>query len=84
MFIPLNEGKALHDQNKPFNFCLVGFQKIAEGEKVVKPLAPYSRDSQKIVHELFIDYFTRKVKQGLHYFKLLSRTIAQYMKGGVV
>ena len=49
-FKSLNEGKAWRNQIKPFNFCLVGFQTVAENGKAVKPLAPYSKNSQKIVH----------------------------------
>jgi len=45
----------------------------------IKPLAPFSKDPQKIVHEPFIDYQTGEVKEGSHYFKPLSRTILQYV-----
>ena len=41
--------------------------------------APYSKDSQSIVYEPFIDYETSEIKQGLRYFKPLSKTILQYI-----
>lgn len=63
---------------KPFNFFLVGFQTIEENNKTVKPLAPFTKDYQRIVYEAFLDYETGETKKGLHYFKSLSRTIMQY------
>ena len=50
-----------------------------DGKKPVKPLSPYSKDPQSIVNEPFIDYETGQIKQGLHYFKPLSKTILQYL-----
>ena len=77
-FKKLNEGKPWKEQIKPFNFFCVGFQAIKENGKAVKPLAPFTKDSQKIVHEPFIDYETGEIKKGSKYFKPLSRTISQY------
>jgi hypothetical protein len=79
-FDTINKSKDWKDQIKPFNFYLVGFQVAEEDGKVVKPLAPYSSDPQKIVYEQFIDYETGEVKEGSHYFKPLSRTIMQYVE----
>jgi hypothetical protein len=79
-FKKLNEGKLWKEQIKPFNFFLVGFQVIEENDKAVKPLAPFTKDYQKIVYELFIDYETGEVKEGAQYFKPLSRTILQYVE----
>ena len=76
--LPVNKGKSWKDQIKPFNFFYVGFQMIRNKKKSVKPLSPYSKDSQAIVHEPFIDYETGKTKQGLPHFKPLSKTILQY------
>jgi len=45
----------------------------------VKPLSPYTKDPQSIVHEQFIDYETGTIKHGLEYFKPLSKTILQYV-----
>ena len=78
-FKTINQGKAWNEQIKPFNFFNVGFQTIEEDGKAVKPLAPFSKDPQKIVHEPFIDYQTGEVKEGSQYFKPLSRTILQYI-----
>ncbi|WP_269851490.1 hypothetical protein [Methanosarcina horonobensis] len=79
-FKKLNKGKPWKEQIKPFNFCLVGTHAFEENGKVVKPLAPFTKNSQKIVHEPFIDYETGKIKQGSQYFKALSRTILQYIE----
>ncbi|NPE31269.1 hypothetical protein HNV12_25600 [Methanococcoides sp. SA1] len=78
-FDTINKGKDWKDMIKPFNFYHVGFQVAEEDGKVVKPLAPYSNDPQSIVYESFIDYGTGEIKQGLYYFKPLSRTILQYV-----
>jgi len=78
-FKTLNECKEWHEQIKPFNFCLVGFQVKRDGKKPVKPLSPYSKDPQTIVNEPFIDYETGINKQGLQYYKPLSKTILQYI-----
>jgi len=79
-FMPLNEGKDWLNQIKPFNFFLVGFQVMLDGKRPIKPLSPYSKEPQTIVNEPFIDYETGKVKQGLQYFKPLSKTILQYVE----
>ena len=78
-FHSLNAGKEWRAQIKPFNFYNIGFQMKEEGGRMVKPLAPYSKAPQKLVHEPFIDYETGTIKQGAHYFKPLSRTILQYV-----
>ncbi|MCC4771839.1 hypothetical protein FXV91_17210 [Methanosarcina sp. DH2] len=79
-FKKLNEGKHWKEQIKPFNFFLVGFQAIEENDTAVKPLAPFTKDYQKIVYEPFIDYETGETKEGSQYFKPLSRTILQYVE----
>lgn len=78
-FRSLNDGKEWRAQVKPFNFYNIGFQMKEESGRKVKPLAPFSKDPQKIVHEPFIDYETGTIKQGAHFFKPLSRTILQYV-----
>ncbi|AFV22388.1 DNA-directed DNA polymerase B [Methanolobus psychrophilus R15] len=77
-FKTLNKGKVWEEQIKPSNFYLVGFQTTEENGKAVKPLAPFTTDYQKIVHEPFIDYGTGEIKHGSHHFKQLSRTIIEY------
>ncbi len=79
-FKKLNKGKPWKEQIKPFNFFLVGFQAIKENGKAVKPLAPFTKDFLKIVDEPFINYQTGEVKQGVQYFKPLSRTILKYIE----
>jgi hypothetical protein len=64
---------------KPFNFYNLGFQMREDNGKMIKPLAPFSKDPQKIVHEPFIDYETGLIKQGSRFFKPLSKTILQYV-----
>ena len=76
----MNKVKTWKEQIKPFNFFLVGFQAIEENGKLVKPMAPFTKDYQKIVYEPFIDYETGEVKEGSKYFKPLSRTILQYVE----
>jgi DNA polymerase elongation subunit (family B) len=78
-FKKLNEEKSWKEQIKPFNFFLVGFQTTEENGNAIKPLAPFTKDYQKIVYEPFIDYETGEVKEGSQYFKPLSRTILQYV-----
>lgn len=78
-FKKLNKGKDWKEQIKPFNFFLVAFQAIIEDGKAVKPLAPFTKDYQKIVYEPFIDYETGEIKEGSKYFKPLIRTILQYV-----
>ena len=78
-FKVINKGKDWSNQIKPFNFFLVGFQTIEEDNKAVKPLAPFTKTYQKIVHEPFINYQTGEIKQGSHYFKPLSHTILEYV-----
>lgn len=78
MFKNINKGKPWEEQIKPSNFCLAGFQTKEENGKLVKPLAPYTNDYQKIVHEPFIDREAGDIKQGPEYFKQLSQTIIEY------
>lgn len=77
-FDSFNEGKAWDDQIKPFNFYLVGFKTKDENGVPVKPLCPFSKDPQSIVHREFIDYQTGKIKRGSHYFRALCQTILDY------
>jgi hypothetical protein len=79
--IALRNFRVIHGISKlnPSIFFNVGFQTIEEGNKAVKPLAAFSTDPQKIVHEPFIDYETGEIKQGVQYFKPLSKTILQYI-----
>lgn len=79
-FKKLNQGKPWKEQIKSFNFFLLGFQAMEENDKAVKPLAPFTNDYQKIVHEPFIDYEKGEIKEGTQFFKPLSRTILQYIE----
>ncbi len=77
-FDSFNEEKSWGEQIKPFNFYLVGFKMKDENGVPVKPLSPFSKDPQTIVHKDFIDYQTGEIKQGSHYFRSLSLTILDY------
>ncbi|WAI01359.1 hypothetical protein [Methanogenium organophilum] len=74
-----NNGKEWSEQIKPFNFYLIGFQAFEENGKSVKPICPFSKDSQEAVHRPFIDYQSGEMKEGTHYFKRLGKTISQYL-----
>jgi len=78
MFDSLNEGKEWKETIKPFNFFLVGFQVIEEDGQAIKPIAPFSKDPQKIVYEPFVNKYSGDIKQGAEFFKPLSMTILQY------
>jgi hypothetical protein len=75
----LNEGEEWRSQIKPFNFFHCGYQVKVNGKKPVKPLFPFTKNPQSMVHEPFIDYETGTIKRGLEYFKPLSKTILQYV-----
>lgn len=77
-FKKINESQPWSKQIKPFNFFNVGFQTIRDDGKPIKPLAPFSKDPQKIVYEPFLDYNTGEIKQGAEFFKSLNMTILQY------
>ena len=54
-FKKLNKEKTWKKQIKPSSLVLVGFQAIDENYKAVKPLAPFTKNYQKMVYGLFID-----------------------------
>ena len=78
-FKTVNKEKDWKGQIKPFNFYLIGFQAFEEDGKSVKPICPFSKDSQEAVYRPFIDYQSGMVKEGTHYFKRLGKTISQYL-----
>ncbi len=78
-FWSLNKGRDYKEQIKPFNFFLVGFHTMKAKKKIIKPLAPFSRNYQEIVHKPFVDYESGELIEGVRYFKPLSSTILQYV-----
>ena len=52
-------------KNKLFNFYLIGFQAFEEDGKSVKPICPFSKDSQEVVYRPSIDYQSGMVKEAL-------------------
>jgi hypothetical protein len=73
-FNKMNKDKDYYNKIKPFNFCLVGFST----KDNVKPIIPFSKDSQKMVYEDFIDYETGEVINGVVYWKPLAHTISAF------
>ncbi|QQR92688.1 MAG: hypothetical protein IPJ89_00375 [Candidatus Iainarchaeum archaeon] len=69
-----NKGKPFREQIKPFNFMLLGFGQ----QNDVKPLAPYTKNYQAIVHEPFIDYKTGKTLIGIEYWQNLADVFFNY------
>ncbi len=61
---------------KPFNFFLIGFGT----NKNIKPIAPYSKDTQSAVYGDFIDYKTGKIYNGPEYWLPLSEVLLDYIK----
>jgi len=78
-FKTVNNGKEWSEEIKPFNFYLISFQAFEEDGKSVKPICPFSKDSQEAVYRPFIDYQSGTMKEGTHYFKRLGKTISQYL-----
>ena len=50
----LNKNKPINKKIKPFNFVLIGIGNKKKRD-VIKPIAPFTKDNQKIVFESFID-----------------------------
>jgi len=59
---------------KPYSFFLRGI-----GANGVKPITSFTKDSQKVVYEPFIDIETGKVMQGEEYWKTLDKEILNYL-----
>jgi hypothetical protein len=74
-FSALNRGKLPSERIRPLNFFLIGFG----NDEDVKPIAPFSRDSQIMPHSPFINYKNGKVMEGLHYFKSLADELWAYI-----
>ncbi len=72
-FNKINKKKNYDKSIKPFNFILVG-----TGKKDVKPVAPFSKNSQEVVYNKFIDYNTGEVLKGIEYWKPLDITLHEY------
>ena len=70
----VNKGKPFREQIKPFNFMLLGFG----SQKEIKPLAPFSKNYQEIVHQSFIDYKTGQMLSGIEYFQNLADVFFSY------
>ena len=74
-FKRLNKGKTIEFQLKPFNFLSIGVGNYDN----IKPIAPFTRNSQSVVHSEFVDYKSGKVMSGIQYWKPLSDVIMDYI-----
>lgn len=80
LFKSLNKGKHMHMQIKPFNFMLVGVANhINPQGQLVKPIAPYCKDPQRIVYEDFVDYHSGAILNGLQYWKPFGSVFWDYL-----
>ena len=75
-FKRLNKGKTIEFQIKPFNFLIIG---VGNYENV-KPIAPFTRNNQTVVHSEFVDYKSGKNMSGVQYWKPLSDVIVDYIE----
>lgn len=71
-FKKINKGKPYEKQIKPFNFILIGAQNSHVGVEPVKPIAPFNRNSQVVVHREFIDYYSGRSLEGHRYWKTMD------------
>jgi len=74
-FKAMNKNQPIEKQIKPFSFMLIG----VGADKDIKPVAPYSHNTQKAVYEPFINYKTGKKMMGEHYWKQLDQTINDFI-----
>lgn len=61
---------------KPFNFFSIGFGT----DKDIKPIAPFSKDTQSVAYGDFVDYKTSKIYNGPEYWLPLSEVLLDYIK----
>lgn len=76
LFKKLNKNRSLEKRIKPFNFFLTGF----EHKDDVKPITPFSDNSQEAAYGKFVDYRTGDILEGLEYWKPLSKTLEKYLE----
>jgi len=81
-FRVINKGKSYDNQVKPFNFFLIGgqVQNSVQPNDMVKPMAPFTKDPQKVVHQQFIDYSTGNVLCGMEYWKPMTEVYFNFKK----
>ena len=75
----VNDGQTYNEQIKPFGFVSVGFGTRTENGQIIKPIAPFDNDTQKVARQPFIDSKTGKKYQGEGYWKTLSDIIFEYI-----
>lgn len=76
----LNAAKDYNDRIKPFNFCILGVanQRHERSDRIVKPLAPFKKRAQEVVHMPFIDYNTGKILNGIEYWKPIEDVLFRH------
>ena len=79
-FKTINKGKPYSRQIKPFNFMMVGMSNLVDDKtgQAIKPISPYSKNNQKIVHEDFIDYNSGEVFNSVEYWKPMDDIFFDY------
>jgi hypothetical protein len=75
-FSKINQDKPLSKQIKPFNFMLMGMSKV----KDVKPIAPFSKNSNETVYKPFVNRGNGQMMEGVEYWKTLSDELWRYVK----
>ena len=75
-FSEMNKGKPLSKQIKPFNFMLIGMSKV----KDVKPIAPFSKNSNEAVYKPFVNRGNGEIMKGAEYWKTLNDELWRYVK----
>ncbi len=74
----LNKNKPYSKQIKPFNFMLVGIGNKSDSKNKVKPIVPFTKDTQQAVQFSFLDYNTGKRLKGIEYWKPLDIVLDDY------
>ncbi len=79
-FKVLNKGVDYNHQIKPFNFMMVGTANATDNNtlEAIKPVAPFNRNPQSIVHAEFIDYTTGCGLRGIEFWKEMDDLFYDY------
>lgn len=77
----LNASSDYNEQIKPFNFCIVGVanKRHDRSDRVVKPLAAFTKHPQEAAYRPFVDYTTGEILEGLEYWKPVEDVLFAYM-----
>lgn len=78
-FKKINGRKPIEKRIKPFNFFIIGISNKRYKNKKIKPMVPFTDDSQSVVYGDFTDYISGKVHNGIEYWMSLYETIFKYI-----